>query len=61
MKVKRVFVITAELQTTCIEFWDKLYDLESARFDLEHIFRAREWEVMKGLPKNSFFRHIVNS
>ncbi|XP_021912928.1 troponin I-like isoform X4 [Zootermopsis nevadensis] len=34
-----------ELQTLCKQYWDKIYTLESAKWDLERISKVKEFEI----------------
>lgn len=39
---------SAELQTICKQYWQRLYNLEGDKFDLEHIEKIKAQEVNKG-------------
>lgn len=45
--------ITAELQTICKEYWQRLFNLEGDKFDLEHIQKIKAQEVIKPKFENS--------
>jgi len=36
---------TAELQTICKQYWQRLYNLEGDKFDLEHVQKLKAQEV----------------
>lgn len=39
---------SAELQTICKQYWQRLFNLEGDKFDLEHIEKVKAQEVNKG-------------
>lgn len=46
----------AELQTICKEYWQRLFNLEGDKFDLEHIEKVKAQEVIK----NKIRLHMKN-
>jgi hypothetical protein len=45
----------AELQTICKEYWNKISQLESDKYDLEKVEQFKSWEVKSNTRTNLYF------
>jgi len=49
---------TAELQTLCKEYWERVYALEGDKFDLERNQKLKQFEV-KSLSSTNWFLILI--